>query len=800
MRHPSILLLFVFFTTQFSTSFAQLDIGEVTTKYNSHFENFPRTRVHLELNQPKYSPGDTAYFKAYFLSYSFEPIKGDQLITVQLLNEKQERVHTQNVKVTNGKGDNQLIFPATLPPGMYTLEAYNDWMKNFDSQFFFRKQVDLAGRRKVALASQQESAPQLFSEGGALVANVTNHVIITSTQRGTGSIVSEAGVVRAFEIGDDGFTTLTFKPTSGEKYFVKMNRSERTSEAIEAKEDGCALEVLSLGECSPLQLQISVPAHSTLRNQQLFLITTAYGKVTYSKVFTLSDLEMTTALIPYRSLHDGLNQIFIMNRMGEVLVERIYFLSPMYSQVEIKVNTQDLLFPRDSVELQVLLTDFFGNPIKGEYSVSVTNQKLFERDEKVPSLRSALYLFSDLPDLQAQFQANTSDEDFWMKSINEWLITQTWKRNTWKEILSPEERTDDLTPFRKSLSLKGRIVIREGNLPLQDSATISFYQDKKKIVYSTQVNSNGEFDLPLINDYANSDRFYYKVEPINPKIRLRDYHLVSEMVVDSVAAREQTFSEQPDTYGEYMHNKRIIDHSYSIYQRRAITANASAVEDPNSAYLAGVGGADVEITMSDYVVFATMEDLIHEVVGGLQVRKSAGASTIRVPIFSGGYTRIPAGDPLYIINGLFTLDTKKFLALAPDQMVYLKIVNDQNKLSRFGAFGTHGIVVVLTQEKQIHEQSLNSKFIELAGLNQSTKFPITRYSGSESNRIPQLRSALYWNPSISNDFQGLATVKIKLTDDIGPMQVSVSGVTFDGNPFSGAIRFIVNRPGFVVMN
>lgn len=790
----------LFFSIVWCGAWAQQEIGEITNQYNEYNERYQQVRVHLELNQPKYAPGDTAFFKAYFLNYQFQPIKGNHFITIDLLNSQGTKVHTQNIKVNEGKVHNQIIFPGQLPPGNYRLEAYNDWMKNFDHQFFFHKTLEITGRRRSLEANKEINTVDLYPEGGKLVSGVENTLAIVSARKANGFLRDEDGnEIASFDASLDGFATIRFKPEEGKRYFVKMAGKDSLFAVPNPDRNGLALQVVSLGECSPLQMQISAPANSPFRKKELYLIATAYGKVTYSKVFTLDEAETTPVLVPYRSLHDGLNQLYLMSSSGEVITERLWFMSPMYSQVEIKTKETELLHPRDTVEIEVALLDFFGNPIKGEFSVSITNQKLFDADEtSETSLRNSLYLFNDLPGLHPQYETSGLSEEIWMKDVNKRLISQTWSRCRWDEILNRDVANRKMIPFKPSLSFKGKILLTETGQPLQDSSLVSFYQDNRKIVYSTYCNSRGEFELPLINDYSNNDRFYYKVEPVNPRARIGDYYIESDMAVPRVQPSEVALSESIDAYGEYIHNKRIIDHSYRVYLNRSASRQETP-QDPNTSYLTALSGEDVNISIADYVVFATMEDLIHEVVSGVQVRKTGGNSSIRVPVFSQGYTKIPTGDPLYIVNGVFTLNTQEFLNLVPENMVYLKIVNDQSKLSRFGAFGSNGVIIALTQQRQVNEVSLKSKYIELPGVNQAFRFsPAQLAKGGP--RIPNLRATLHWDPSVGNSYKGLASFKVKLTDDLGPMQVSVSGVTFDGNPFSGSVRFIVNRPGYVVIN
>ena len=51
------------------------------------------------------------------------------------------------------------------------------------------------------------------------------------------------------------------------------------------------------------------------------------------------------------------------------------------------------------------------------------------------------------------------------------------------------------------------------------------------------------------------------------------------------------------------------------------------------------------------------------------------------------------------------------------------------------------------------------------------------------NRIPDLRSTLFWKPFLETK-SGAAEFNFFASDDIGPLKVVVTGFTKDGRPFS----------------
>jgi hypothetical protein len=45
------------------------------------------------------------------------------------------------VQLDKGVGNGSLYLPVSLNSGVYEFRAYTNWMKNFDAEFFFEKQL-----------------------------------------------------------------------------------------------------------------------------------------------------------------------------------------------------------------------------------------------------------------------------------------------------------------------------------------------------------------------------------------------------------------------------------------------------------------------------------------------------------------------------------------------------------------------------------------------------------------------------------------------------------------------------------
>jgi hypothetical protein len=188
-----------------------------------------------------------------------------------------------------------------------------------------------------------------------------------------------------------------------------------------------------------------------------------------------------------------------------------------------------------------------------------------------------------------------------------------------------------------------------------------------------------------------------------------------------------------------------------------------------------------------------MEELIREIVPYLQHRKSGDKTTERVVLFPNN--KVPAYDPLFLIDGIMTKNTRYFLTLNPSDIISIKLIKDINKLNRFGSLGKNGIVLVSTK-KQAHPelQKVNTQ-LSVKGLNK----PYAHYSPTSDDRAqvrkPDFRSTLYWNPSVKVDASGKVNAIFYTSDDVGNFLIRIQGITSDGRPFEKTDSLTVSFSG-----
>ncbi|MCQ6957897.1 carboxypeptidase regulatory-like domain-containing protein [Mucilaginibacter aquariorum] len=137
--------LVIFLTTcLIAPAFAQRDtvsLNTIITKTAKFISSFPIEKVYLHLDKPYYAAGDTIWFKAYVTLDKHQPSSLSNIVYVDIANQD-SLVKILKLPVVNGVAHGNIILsPDAYKQGNYHLRAYTAWMRNFDSDYFYNKNI-----------------------------------------------------------------------------------------------------------------------------------------------------------------------------------------------------------------------------------------------------------------------------------------------------------------------------------------------------------------------------------------------------------------------------------------------------------------------------------------------------------------------------------------------------------------------------------------------------------------------------------------------------------------------------------
>lgn len=782
MKTKRLFFLGIAFLSLASLTWIEEDfIFALNEKLEQHYKNYPQVKVHLFFNQDKYTAGDTAYYKARFLSDALRPIEGRQLLCLDLVDASSKVVQKQNFTITDGVGHNQLAISPELPPGSYTVRVYNSWMRNFDPDLLFSKVIILSGKNEFQQISSSEINLSFFPEGNHLIAAVSNKVVIKASKNGriTGNILEGNTVITNFSTDDQGLGFFIFTPEFGKTYRAQIESTGTQYSLPSAEEDGCV--VLATPTKEALRLILAVPQKSDLREQNLYLVMSAHGKIYFSAAFRFGEKEFVPVLIPQKNRPAGVAVISLLTSKGKTIAERLVY-NDIMGEIQVKMTTEKKIYrPREKINFELAVTDELGNPIRTDIAVSAVSKKLFPLHDAQNTYAYAddIYLFGEFPD--ESFSINRNNPD-WKASLDNFMITKQWKRYSWQDIIGGSKKTLSYG-FKKMLNLEGVALNKETGKPVPDSTLIMVYLQDHMMGYEAWTGKDGVFDLPFLFDFWGADRLFYLLEDDRKELRNVEIKLVDDFlpVKQETAYREV---EKPDEYTDFVLKKNLINNSFNYFLASTNSGKVD-LDDLNAAFEDEVMGADIEVDVVRYIVFQTMEDLIREVIPSVLHRRSNGKPIVRIVLSPS--SAMPTGDPLYVIDGVLSKNTEYFLALKPSEVLTVKVVKDIAKLNHFGAMGKNGIVFIQTKKPNPAKLLAMTNSLPIEGLTKPLNFVMPDYSVDppKKERIPDFRSALYWNPTAKTDATGKTTLSFFSSDDLGLIKVIVKGMTTDGRPFSG---------------
>lgn len=735
---------------------------DLVTRFDAYQKSFPQTKFWLVLNQDKFAPSDTIFFKAYYLTDSLTSIQGKQLVHVDLVNMHGTHSYHSLFSVKDGIGTNQLILPDTLASGFYNLVAYTSWMKNFTNKFYFKKEIEVVHKNKIAKINNSFN---YGIEGGVLIDGVAATLQVSSSRPGQEiNLVDIKGSRIAVETTDkDGLAAMRLVPEFGNSYQITLQSTNEKKSLPEVRKSGSIIAIEST-EMHADSVKIKILTSKNFSDQKLHLISTQKGKAkTYSTV-EMSASETKWLLFPKSHFSNGVVCFSLLNNEGELLSSRSIYCPPKSPNVSVTTNKINY-HTRERINLDVALLNTNGMPVDGEFSISVSQKKYLNNQPN--SFVEDIYLNPK------DFKIDKSRSN-WINITDRQLVVEhepiEWSNILFKESSRPAHQ------FNEPLQKRGVIYYSDSTTYLPDQTPIVFYLQVSQYRYQTSVSTNGQFVLNML-DFYGEDKPFCLAQVDNEEVKDLVIKWNEEACV-SAPSSPHTQLPELDPYGLFSQDKNAINKAFNAFSNgidRGLNKSISKKD---------ITTADIEVDMEKYVTFNSMQEVIDEIIPSMSYQKKRKGNVVRVGLPTPLKEKT---DPLYFIDGVATKNTDFFLSLKPSELRSIKVVYQPRKLVALGLLGKNGIVIVETKKGVGFDVKNESKY-SIIGLSKAIEFP--RPDVTKNQNVPNFKSTVYWSPSIKTA-SGKAHLEFDLTDDEGEMVVIVRGFTIDGDPFEHVHSFVV---------
>lgn len=336
---------------------------------------------------------------------------------------------------------------------------------------------------------------QFMPEGGSLVAGIATKVGFKAIGEDGNSITFSGKVydskhteIAAFQAVHNGMGTFRLSPQAGEVYTASVNLPDGTTKSYplpSVNANGTSLQVNMFGVDS---LQVRVAAN-TVTPGDYYLVAESRGVVCYgAHIRVKKDAYSTT--ISQGIFPTGIARFTLLNAANQPVNERIVFINHHDEMAIAATPSQQAYSRHDSIAMQIQVTDKNGKPVRGSFSMAVTDDSQVKTDSLGGNILTSLLMASDLKGTVEEpgyyFNGESAEKTTALDAL---MLTQGWVGYSWKDIFSPAVKT----PFKaeEQFEISGR-VSNMFNKPLA-KADIVLLSKKPALVKDTLSGDDGRF-------------------------------------------------------------------------------------------------------------------------------------------------------------------------------------------------------------------------------------------------------------------------------------------------------------------
>ncbi len=304
----------------------------------------------------------------------------------------------------------------------------------------------------------------MYPEGGDLVTGLSSRVAFQALNEFDkpadveGRVFDEEGrVIAEFSSFHEGMGAFELTPESEKKYHASITRPEGISQWYDipgAREHGYTLSV-ELGASGDVDLRIGSQSV-----EQMSVLAQVRGKLYFKKQFT-TVRGVTTIPFATDDIPRGVAQVTLFDSNGVEQAERLLFVGRDRG-LNVQVSTdKEKYLPREKVTLTVDARDSHGNPIPGDFSLSVADDNLITfADDRAGQILPKMLLEPDL-------KGKVEEPNFYFDqkepkaeaALDYLMMTRGWRRFTWKQVIEDQPTVISFPPERTTIA--GKVI--DGN-------------------------------------------------------------------------------------------------------------------------------------------------------------------------------------------------------------------------------------------------------------------------------------------------------------------------------------------------
>lgn len=349
------------------------------------------------------------------------------------------------------------------------------------------------------------------------------------------------------------------------------------------------------------------------------------------------------------------------------------------------------------------------------------------------------------------------------------------------------ENTEDTAAIRfipelKGMSVSGRIVTKEGNLPSPDAHVHLSVMGEHPDYLGVATDAYGRFILPLPERSGQLELFLgVETSGDEPVDILIDNDFSPEHFIPSLKVPLTFWEENKQIAREIMVNMQIG----KVFGETKVPP-VTMSEEPGQ-YPCFYGKPPIIIHIDDYVQLPTLEEFIIELIPQINIVRRKGETSLTL---IGTHSDLAFYKPLVLMDMVPVFDLDALLHASYEDIARIEVVNATYVRGDF-YFG--GIISIFSRKGNLAglDFKKNAYFIDMMSYKDplNNKFP--DYSGESIHNLPDFRNTLFWKANIQIPPGKRVYLDFFTSDNTGEYTFIFKGVAPDGTILTGEGNFTV---------
>jgi TonB-dependent SusC/RagA subfamily outer membrane receptor len=673
-------------------------------------------------------------------------------------------------------------------------------MKNFDSDYFFKKEIKIVGSPQKFFAEKSDALDfQFFPEGGNLIAGLKNNVAFKAIgsnglSRQVKIVVrdNEQTEVARATTNSLGMGVMIIAAVHGKHYSALVEGSNQKFDLPNPVASGFLIAVTNKKESDEIFVRVQ-STESTPNRSHVTLVAHSRGKIGYMASSDLSKNLYFFKIAKEKLLH-GIAHLTLFDAMGKPAAERLTFVDQL-KPLAVSLSTVKQTFkPREKIQLNLKVVDATGKGVAGNFSLAVTDDSQMAIPPGSETISSSLLLSSDLRGYieNPGYYFNSENADA-RQALDVLLLTQGWRRFTWDKILD-DKWPEIKFPIDQGLTVSGKMLDELSKKPIAGGKVVYLATATSNLnVTSTDDNGIFKFENVMFPDTAEVV-LQGETKRGNKAVVFEIKEPGLEKINFSIPGFSTLPSDEQSYYlGEYQ-KRRTSDHfspDGAAITLKAVEVSASRIVKQETTRMYGNGSKTINLKDYPSTDFAVHPlQLVQGRMAGVQVSGSGSSYSVTIR----GAGSISGSSTPYIMIDNVPVDISTLNMIRTQDIESVSIFKGADA-AVFGSKGANGAILFYTKRGGYTASKEQGIFnIRMGGYATSKEFYSPKYDvSSPETAAPDYRATIFWAPNVRTDSTGMTAVSFYNNDNETSVTCVLDGVSDHGITATSRFGYSVKK-------